>query len=108
MVRSALRSQPSICTPATTGWTCASWKPGASSPPRRSTTSVPASARERTSFSPATARIRPPATATAASTGAGPVPVNTFPPTNTVSARCLFLDIDASSGSAGGPARLVR
>ncbi|EXU62080.1 hypothetical protein Z951_43575 [Streptomyces sp. PRh5] len=51
----------------------------------------------------ATARIRPPPTATAASTGVGrvPAPVRTRPPTRTVSACWLRCAIEATSGSAG-------
>src|SRR5256885_1455716 len=37
----AVRSQRIMVSPARTGWTCASWKPGSRAPPARSTIRVP-------------------------------------------------------------------
>ena len=62
-----MRLQPIIVTPANAGCTCASWKPGSSARPRRSTTWVPGpirSLKSRSPVSPSRA-IRPPVTATA-------------------------------------------
>ena len=66
----ACRSHWIISSPAVTGWTWASWKPGSSRPPPRSTTSVPDPAAARTSASVPTATIRPSRTATAPATEA--------------------------------------
>ena len=53
------RSHCSIARPPITGWTCASWKPGSSSPPARSTTSVSGPASSASSSSGPMAAIRP-------------------------------------------------
>lgn len=64
-VRNSCRSQLRSVVPASTGWTWASWKPGSSRRPARSTTSVAAPIKGRTSWSEPTATMRPSRTATA-------------------------------------------
>ena len=63
-----IRLQRTIVSPANAGCACASWKPGSSARPFRSTTSQPGPAASLTSRSPwaPTATTRPPRTATAA------------------------------------------
>ena len=78
-------SQRTRSTPAITGWTCASWKPGSRSPPARSTTSVPGPASASTS-APPTATMRSPDTATVPGTELPAPGLNSAPPVKILSA----------------------
>ena len=79
------RSQRSICTPAHTGCTCASWNPGSTSPPATSTTRVRGPASAATASSGPTATTRPPVMATEPGREAGHPVVQTDPFRSTVS-----------------------
>ena len=82
--------------PPLTGWTCASWNPGTSMRPARSTTSVPGPTACRTSSSVPTIAIRPSVIATACAQLRAASTVYTAPFTSTVSADAVGLMDQAS------------